>query len=102
MANEENNTVEKSFPQKYLNKLKGSTEFLETVESLDTEEMKKKILECEQNIYEIENAKENDTKLTSAKTEAKEFAAPYTESKNIEAAKIKYCLFLLEQRGISL
>ena len=92
-----NNNV---FPDKYRNKLE--PEFLDNVNSMDTEEVKKKILEAESNIYDIENAKDNDTELLAVREKVKEFSKPYRERKSEATAKIKYCLFILENRGVSL
>lgn len=88
------------FPEKYSKKI--SEEFMDGINAMDTEEVKKKILEAESNVYEIENAKEGDKELFSAKEKVKEFSKPYSERKTEETAKIKYCLYILENRGVNL
>ncbi len=87
-----------AFPKKYYNKIKDST-FMEDVESLDTEELKAKIVKCEETIYTIEKEKENDDKLRAAKDLVKDYSAGYNDAAAFEKAKVKYCLFILESRG---
>ena len=86
------------FPDKYMKKIDPA--FVDTVGAMDAEEIKQRILTCEGHIYEIENAKDADEKLTAARESVKEFSKDYRESKAIETAKIKYCLFTLEGRGV--
>ena len=88
------------FPAKYSKKL--PTGFSDKVEGLTTEEIKKEILLAEEHIYEVDKAKDEDEKLKQVKEMAKEIAEPYAESKGIESAKIKYCLFMLASRGVSI
>ncbi len=88
------------FPKKFLNKL--PTGFTDNVDSMSTEEIQDKILLSESHIYELDKAKDEDEKLKQAKELAKEIAAPYTEAKNAEMAKIKYCMFSLENRGLKI
>lgn len=85
------------FPQKLLKKL--PTGFTDTADSMSNEELEQKILESESHIYEVEKAKDEDEKLTQAREMVKEMSAPYKDAVATEAAKIKYCLFLLESRG---
>jgi len=92
----------KVFPKKYMNKIKDLPDFIGGVESMNTDEIKQKILECEGHLYEIDQAKDGDKELTLAKEKVKEFGAPYKESKGIEVAKLQYCLFILESRGVNL
>jgi hypothetical protein len=92
--------AQQTFPEKHLNKI--DPEFLDSVQAMDTEEIKKKILEAENNIYEIDIAKENDKELADIREQAKKISAPYRETKTKEAAKIRYCLYILEGRGIEL
>jgi hypothetical protein len=97
---DKNNKDDNDFPSKWLKKL--PVEFVDAINTMDENDIKKRVLTCEGNIYEIENAKANDQKLNSAKELLKECSQPYNESKAIEACKIKYCLFVLESRGINL
>jgi hypothetical protein len=87
------------FPAKYEKKLPDG--FTDTVASMSVDEIKKKILESEGHIYEVENAKDDDNDLVKAKEEVKQISEPYKEAKSTETAKIKYCLYILESRGAS-
>jgi len=94
---------DKKFPTKYSKKLDMFAEGYSTnVDQSNTEEIKKLILTSERNIYEIEEAKENNDKLTQMKEDLKDATAPYSEAKTTETAKIKYCLFTLEGRGVKI
>lgn len=88
------------FPAKLLKKL--SPEFVDAVNGLSDEEIKARILTCEGNLYEIASAKEKDEKLNAAKEIVKDLSAPYAESKASESAKIQFCIFTLESRGVNL
>lgn len=91
---------DKEFPARYKKKL--PTGFEEGIESMDSEEVKKKIYESQVHVYDIEKAKEEDEKLTQAREMVKEMAAPYKDAQAAEQAKIKYCFFVLEGRGMDL
>lgn len=88
------------FPEKHLKKI--PTEFVDSVSSMDENEIKERILTCEQHLYEIDEAMDKDDKLNGAKENVKEFSKPYRETKQTESAKIKYCMFVLENRGVNL
>jgi hypothetical protein len=90
----------KEFPAKYAKKI--APEFMDSVGAMNEEEIKQRILTCEQNLYDVEEAASKDEKLVAAKESVKEWSAPYKESKGIEAAKLRFCLYVLETRGISL
>jgi hypothetical protein len=90
------------FPEKYMKKIADIPDFVDGVASMDTEDIKKKILETEGHLYEINNSKEADKELAEAKEKVKEFSKPYRESKGIETAKLQYCIYILESRGINL
>jgi len=91
---------EKGFPKKHEKWL--PTGFSEGIESMDTEEIKSKIYECQAHSYEIDKAKDADEKLNAARETVKEFSAPYTEAQKTETAKAKYCFYVLEGRGVKI
>lgn len=94
---------QKIFPKKYMKKLDMFAEgYVETVEGANTDEIKKFILSSEQNIYEIEYEKENNPEIIKMKEELKQVAGPFAEAKSTEMAKIKYCLYTLEGRGVKI
>jgi len=91
-----------NFPEKYMKKITDVPDFVDGINSMDTEEIKKKILECEGNLYEVDNSKDADKELSDAKEKVKQFSKPYRETKGVETAKLKYCLYILESRGVNL
>lgn len=93
---------QKQFPEKYMKKIADLPDFVGGIDSMDTEEIKRKVLECEAHICEIDDAKEQDGELNDAREKVKEFGKPYREGKALETAKIKYCMFVLESRGVAL
>lgn len=91
------------FPKKYSKKINEAVpEFLDNVIGLDSDKIKEKILECEGNIYETEIALDGDEELVKIREKVKEIAAPYKDAKAVEMAKLKYCVFVLDERGIKL
>jgi hypothetical protein len=90
------------FPDKFMKKIVDIPDFVDGVSAAETDDIKKKILHIEGGLYEIDNAKEADQELTDAREKVKDLAKPYRESKGIETAKLKYCLYILESRGINL
>jgi len=92
---------DKHFPEKYKKKLDNFAQgYMDNVDSSDTEEIKKLILSSERNLYEIEYEKDNNPKILKMKEDLKAEMSPFTEAKHTETAKIKYCLFTLEGRGV--
>lgn len=87
----------KVFPEKLAKKL--PAEFADNINAMETEEIKKRIFEAEGQVYNIENDLDTNEKIISAKNDLKEMTAPYRESKAGEQAKIKFCIFTLDQRG---
>lgn len=96
----EHKELENAFPKKWADKLPPG--FMDTAGSMDEDELKKVIVECEGNIYTIEKEKAKDVKLSAAKEMTKEISAPYRDASAAQTAKIKYVLYLLENRGVDL
>jgi hypothetical protein len=86
------------FPEKWLKKL--PTGFSDDADAMSTEDLKKTIVSCENNMYNIDKEKENDEKLNAAKEIMKDLGIPYRDAKTCQSAKIKYCLYLLQGKGI--
>lgn len=86
------------FPEKLLKKL--PTGFSDDADAMSEEDLKKTIIASENNIANIEKEKENDAKLNAAKSIVQDLNTPYREAKNAQSAKIKYCIFLLKNKGI--
>jgi len=91
-----------TFPEKWYKVIASLPEFKDTADAASEEELKKMIVTCEGNIYTIDQEKDNDTKLTSAKELVKEYSEPYRDALKVQTAKIKYALFLLEGKGVDL
>jgi len=87
------------FPDKWMKKIQ---DWKETADAMDESSLKKTIIECEGNIYIIDKEKLADVKLKAAKEIVKEHSAPYNEAKSVQTAKIKYALYLLENKGVNL
>jgi len=87
-----------SFPDKFLKKLPEG--FADNMAAADTEELKSKILESERHIYEIDHERENNEELTRARENLKNISQPFRDAKATETAKIKYCLHVLQDRGV--
>jgi hypothetical protein len=88
------------FPAKWAKILKELPEFKETAESASPDDLKKIILTCEGNLYNIEKEKSQDNKLNGAKELVKEYTAPYRDAMKVQTAKVKYAIFLLESKGV--
>lgn len=88
------------FPSKYEKKL--PTGFKEDADSYDTEKLKSTILESESNLVTADKEMQADEKLQAAKLIVKDLSSSYREIKHSQTAKIKYCLYLLEGKGVDL
>lgn len=88
-----------SFPEKWNKVLKDLPDFKESVDSMSPEDIKKIIIQSEGNLYTIDKEKDGDIKLNAARELVKEHSAPYRDAKKVQTAKIKYCLYVLENRG---
>jgi Asp-tRNA(Asn)/Glu-tRNA(Gln) amidotransferase C subunit len=96
------NIIDSKFPVKYMKKIADIPGFVEGIDSMDTDEIKRKILETEGHIYDVDRSKEADEELSKLKEKVSEILKPYRETKAIETAKLKYCIYVLESRGIAL
>ncbi len=90
-----------TFPEKFYKKLKGLS-FMDDTDSKSEEEIKKEIVSSEERLYNLDKEMEEDVNLQKAKDEVKLLTSAYREVVNIEKAKIKYCLYVMESRGYQL
>lgn len=90
----------KEFPKKFYKVL--NPEFTDAVQAMTKEEIQSKILQAEENIYMIDAAMSDDEELLKAKEHLKELGISYKEGKLKENSIIKYCLWVLEERGTEL
>jgi hypothetical protein len=90
----------KIFPEKIAKKL--PAEFADNINAMDTEEIKKKIIEADGNLYNINESLTTNEEILQAKENLKEMTAPFREGKAGENAKIAYCLWVLSERGVQI
>lgn len=88
-----------TFPEK-LKKLLGG--FTDEADAMSEADLRKIIVSSEGSISKAEKDKAEDVKLKAAKEKVKDFSLPYTETIKYQTAKIKYAVWLLENRGIDL
>jgi hypothetical protein len=89
--------AESLFSKKWEKKLPDG--FKNTAESMNDDELKKKIVEFSKAINELEIELEADDKLIALKDEVKTVAAIYKEPIIESTACIKYAVWLLRNRG---
>lgn len=87
---------DKVFPKKW-QKLLGA--FEQDAQSLSDDELKKCIVDTSNKVSEVEDAQDNDPDLNAAKDQVKEISTPYKELIREQQAKVRYCVFLLKDRG---
>lgn len=85
------------FPKKWANKLPDG--FQDTVASLSSDDVKEKILKCEEKLIIAEREMEADDKLAALKESVKDLAGGYRDLMNCERACIKYLMYLRCERG---
>lgn len=91
-----------TFPKKWANVLKNMPEFKDIADAASAEELKRIIITAEGNIYTIDKDREEDVQLNAAKELCKQFGTIHKENEKAQMAKIKYALFLLDEKGIDL
>ena len=87
--------TDRIFPKKY----KVPDSFKESADAMETDELKKRIIQLEQAISSTEHDMDADDKLNSLKEQVKERADIYKVSIKESQAMIKYSVWLLESRG---
>ncbi len=95
--NSDNDNPVLGFPEK-LKKLL-PVGFDDTVNSMNTDDVKKRLIEYEKAIEEFEKDMGNDVKLNSAKDLVKEQSSIYKVPIKEHRAMIKYLLFVMSERG---
>lgn len=73
--------------------------WLEAAESMDPDELKKKLLEAESTIQSTEKDRDSDTKLKAIKDDLKALNGGYKDVLDCEKAKIKCIVSILQDRG---
>jgi hypothetical protein len=101
MAKKAKGPAIQGFPDKLTNKLPGGAAglFVTDVESMDLDEMKTKMLECEKEIDEVEDDMSQDASLAKSKEDVKTLGGAYRDTIGCQKAKIKYLLHVMKLRG---
>ena len=71
----------------------------EELEAMDATGLKNRIVQCELNIHETEQAKEADTELAVLQERIKDMKAPYTDAKKVQTAIAQYASIQLILMG---
>lgn len=87
------------FPEKSWNKL--SETWRDAADSKQTEELEKDLIKAVRNMSNTSFDMNNDTKLKILQEELKDLKGAYTETIAAEKAKVDYCVFLFNTRGIA-
>jgi hypothetical protein len=75
--------------------------FTDEIELKGTAEIKEEIIKAESLINETEKTMENDETLNSAKERVSDLKGGYTDVLKCQKAKIKYCFYLMNARGVA-
>mgnify|MGYP001592314069 CR=1 FL=1 len=91
---------ENIFPKKWASKLPEG--FREQAESMSTDDLKKKIIECQQIIASTEKDMGNDPIIEGLKEQLKDKAAVYKDTIVASNAACKFAIYVLDNRGVGL
>jgi len=92
-------TSPEGFSEKSWNKLPDS--WKSAAASKQTDELEKDLIKAVRNMSNTSFDMKNDDKLKVLQEEAKELKSCYTEVIEIEKAKIDYCVYLFNSRGMA-
>lgn len=87
------------FPSKWAKKLPDG--FMDSIESMNTDDLKQEIIKCERNISAVEKDMDNDSKLAEAKELVKDLAGAYRDTITAQKAKVKAIVWMLDTRGVA-
>jgi hypothetical protein len=91
-------TAPEGFPEKYWNKL--SEAWRDAAASKQTEDLEREIIKSVRSISTTSFDMKNDDKLKALADKLKEDRSFYTETIDIEKAKVEYCVYLFNSRGM--
>lgn len=74
-------------------------EFVEEVVGLSLEDLRIRLARHSKQIVEIEDSKETDLELATAKENAKILASPYSEAKKAITHKTRFIVELIKEKG---
>ncbi len=92
-------TAPDGFPEKVWNKL--SETWRDAAQSKQTEELEQDIIKAVRNMSNTSFDMNNDNKLKAMQDEVKELKSFYTETISIEKAKVDFCVYLFNTRGVA-
>jgi len=82
--------IKKEYPQ-----------FVEEIASLSVDQLNSRLAELAKQTDEVEQAKDDDEELDSAKDKVSEFSAPYRDAKKMLKLKSRYVIGLIREKGSS-
>lgn len=91
-------TAPDGFPEKSWNKL--SEAWRDAAQAKQTEELEREIIKAVRNMSNTSFDMKNDDKLKALADKLKEDRSFYTETIDIEKAKVDYCVYLFNSRGM--
>lgn len=91
-------TAPDGFPDKTWNKL--GEAWRDAAQSKSTEELEREIINAVRNVSTTSFDMKNDEKLQAIADQLKEKRSFYTETIDIEKAKIDFCVYLFNTRGM--
>lgn len=91
---------EDEFPKKLLDKIPET--LINEVETLSEEELKEKIVKTEALIVDTDKEIDNSDKIKILKEELKDIMGAHRDTKNSANAIIKFCVWNLRKRGLTL
>lgn len=97
----DNDTMPNTFPKKWAKVLEGMPDFKDVADASSVDDLKKIIVTSEGNVSTVEKALCEDIKINAAKEVIKDLSTPYRDALKCQMAKIKYSVFLLEGKGVS-
>ena len=80
-------------------KLPGGEEFIETVDSLSTEQLEARITQMQKDLEESEIHREENTVLNDLKEQVSMISGPYNDVKKAVKTKTSYIIALIKERG---
>lgn len=76
-----------------------SDELVDELEAMSVDDLHARIVRCEANLHENEQAKDRDQGLKELQTKLKEARAPYQDAKKQQTSIAQYCTCLLDMQG---
>jgi hypothetical protein len=88
--------ISDGFPNKWKKLI---SHWTDTADGFSEEDLNKTIIDSEKAVSDTDRDIENDERLNALKEELKEVSGAYKDTMKVLNAKIRYCVYLLNQRG---